>query len=271
MGLLTVLRKVRQKERELRVLMVYVGREGRGERGKNRRVFVLWCRPPPLCPPSHTHSGLDNAGKTTVTASLTGGDTSTTAPTVGFEIRTLLVSGRLADGGGGEAEASSSAAVASTHPPPPTTTTTRRVNIWDVGGQKTLRPFWRNYFESTDGLVWVVDAADRARLPHAARELSTLLSEARLAAAPLLVLANKQDVAGAASADEVAGALGLSGGGSDGAAPAAGARPWRVTSTSARAEGAAAGVASAFDWLLDAVAEAAWAGGREEEADGGES
>ena len=36
-----------------------------------------------------------------------------------------------------------------------------RLNIWDVGGQKTLRSYWRNYFEATDGLVWVVDSADR--------------------------------------------------------------------------------------------------------------
>ena len=31
-----------------------------------------------------------------------------------------------------------------------------KLNIWDVGGQKTLRSYWRNYFEATDGLVWVV-------------------------------------------------------------------------------------------------------------------
>jgi ADP-ribosylation factor-like protein 2 len=39
-----------------------------------------------------------------------------------------------------------------------------KLNIWDVGGQKTLRPYWRNYYEKTDGLVWVVDSADLARL-----------------------------------------------------------------------------------------------------------
>ena len=38
------------------------------------------------------------------------------------------------------------------------------LNIWDVGGQKTIRAYWRNYFESTDGLIWVVDSADRARM-----------------------------------------------------------------------------------------------------------
>jgi ADP-ribosylation factor-like protein 2 len=30
-----------------------------------------------------------------------------------------------------------------------------KLNIWDVGGQKTLRPYWRNYYEKTDGLIWV--------------------------------------------------------------------------------------------------------------------
>ena len=39
-----------------------------------------------------------------------------------------------------------------------------QLNVWDVGGQRTLRPYWRNYFEQTDGLVWVVDSTDRRRL-----------------------------------------------------------------------------------------------------------
>lgn len=25
----------------------------------------------------------------------------------------------------------------------------------DVGGQKTIRAYWRNYFEQTDGIIWV--------------------------------------------------------------------------------------------------------------------
>jgi ADP-ribosylation factor-like protein 2 len=28
-----------------------------------------------------------------------------------------------------------------------------KLNIWDVGGQKTIRSYWRNYFEQTDALV----------------------------------------------------------------------------------------------------------------------
>ena len=52
-----------------------------------------------------------------------------------------------------------------------------KLNIWDVGGQKSLRSYWRNYFESTDGLVWVVDSADKRRLADCIQELHQLLVE----------------------------------------------------------------------------------------------
>ena len=47
----------------------------------------------------------------------------------------------------------------------------------DVGGQRTLRPYWRNYFEQTDALVWVVDSSDRLRLGDCKEELHSLLLE----------------------------------------------------------------------------------------------
>lgn len=52
-----------------------------------------------------------------------------------------------------------------------------KLNIWDVGGQKSLRSYWRNYFERTDGLVWVVDSADRQRMEDCRQELHKLLLE----------------------------------------------------------------------------------------------
>jgi ADP-ribosylation factor-like protein 2 len=79
-----------------------------------------------------------------------------------------------------------------------------------VGGQKTLRPYWRNYFEKTDGLIWVVDSADLARLGDCRDELARLLQEERLHGATLLIMANKQDVPSAFSTqqiEEVPGAL----------------------------------------------------------------
>ena len=46
-----------------------------------------------------------------------------------------------------------------------------------MGGQKSIRSYWRNYFEQTDALVWVVDSADHLRLDDCRRELANLLQE----------------------------------------------------------------------------------------------
>lgn len=83
------------------------------------------------------------------------------------------------------------------------------LNIWDVGGQKSLRSYWKNYFESTDGLVWVVDCADLSKLEICRDELHDLLKEERLAGASLLVLANKQDLPGALDSERIEDALNL--------------------------------------------------------------
>lgn len=116
--------------------------------------------------------GLDNAGKTTILKRLNGEDIDTIEPTLGFNINTLEHRGYT-------------------------------LNFWDVGGQKSLRSYWRNYFEETDGLVWVVDSADKMRLENCRAELNKLLQEERLAGATLLVLANKQDVPGALPSKEI--------------------------------------------------------------------
>ncbi|XP_039281602.1 ADP-ribosylation factor-like protein 2 [Nilaparvata lugens] len=84
-----------------------------------------------------------------------------------------------------------------------------KLNVWDVGGQKSLRSYWRNYFESTDGLIWVVDSADKRRLQDCAVELHKLLHEEKLAGATLLVFANKQDLPGALTAEEIRDVMNL--------------------------------------------------------------
>ncbi|RWS03665.1 ADP-ribosylation factor-like protein 2, partial [Dinothrombium tinctorium] len=70
-----------------------------------------------------------------------------------------------------------------------------KLNVWDVGGQKSLRSYWLNYFESTDlDLIWDVDSADKARLDDFCNQLHSLIKEMRLAGASLLVFANNQDL-----------------------------------------------------------------------------
>uniref|UniRef100_A0A0K8UGM0 small monomeric GTPase n=3 Tax=Bactrocera latifrons TaxID=174628 RepID=A0A0K8UGM0_BACLA len=116
------------------------------------------------------------------------------------------------------------------------------LNLWDVGGQKSLRSYWRNYFESTDGLVWVVDSADRMRLESCKQELRVLLQEERLAGATLLVLANKQDLPGALSANDIKDVLELDD---------ITTHHWLVVGVSAVTGEKLLG---AMDWLIDDIA-----------------
>ena len=81
-----------------------------------------------------------------------------------------------------------------------------------------MRSYWRNYFEKTDALIWVVDATDRLRIGDCREELAGLLLEEvsftkpefhttdllkRLMGASLLVFSNKTDVGGYMSDDEI--------------------------------------------------------------------
>ncbi len=62
---------------------------------------------------------------------------------------------------------------------------------------RSIRPYWRNYFDQTDALVYVIDSADRRRLEETGVELSQLLEEEKLEGVPLLVFLNKQDLVNA--------------------------------------------------------------------------
>ncbi len=75
--------------------------------------------------------------------------------------------------------------------------------MWDIGGQKAIRPYWKNYYENTDGLVYVVDSSDEVRLKECTEELQSLLAEENLKNVPVLVFANKQDLQFALDAEEI--------------------------------------------------------------------
>ena len=38
------------------------------------------------------------------------------------------------------------------------------LQIWDLGGQQNLRPFWATYYKNCDAVIMVVDSTDRARV-----------------------------------------------------------------------------------------------------------
>jgi len=82
--------------------------------------------------------------------------------------------------------------------------------MWDIGGQKAIRPYWKNYYERTNGIVFVVDSSDEERIEEAVAEFGELMAEDNLKGLPLLVFANKQDLELAMSAEEVLESLKLS-------------------------------------------------------------
>ena len=85
-----------------------------------------------------------------------------------------------------------------------------KFTFWDVGGQKSLRSVWENYFESNDGLIYVIDSSDTYRLEESGKELRILLEENQLSGIPLLIYANKQDLNLSLSPEEIMNDLNLS-------------------------------------------------------------
>ncbi|KZT42645.1 P-loop containing nucleoside triphosphate hydrolase protein [Sistotremastrum suecicum HHB10207 ss-3] len=75
--------------------------------------------------------------------------------------------------------------------------------IWDVAGQPKFRSMWQRYCAGVDAVVFVVDSHDRAKLETAQFELHSLLQQGSLTGVPLLVLGNKNDLAGHATVDEL--------------------------------------------------------------------
>ena len=64
----------------------------------------------------------------------------------------------------------------------------------DVGGQDKIRPLWRHYYAGTQGLIFVVDCADRDRIDEARQELHRIINDRLMKEAIILIFANKQDL-----------------------------------------------------------------------------
>ena len=151
--------------------------------------------------------GLDNAGKTTITRKLANESLATIPPTLGFNITTLAMGDYT-------------------------------LHLWDVGGQSTLRAYWKNYFDATDAVVWVVDSSDALRMKQCRDEMWGLLAEERLIGASLLIFANKQDVEGCLSMEEIRDILGLN---------SIKDRNWKIIKSSAMT---GEGLLEGFEWII---------------------
>lgn len=136
MGLLTIIKKQKLKDQEIRCLIL----------------------------------GLDNSGKSTIVNELLPSHErkEEITPTIGFQIKTLT----LDDSG-------------------------KHVSLWDIGGQKTLRPFWDNYFDKTDILIWCIDISLPLRFDESFNELKELIlrDEGRIGyECKVIILCNKIDL-----------------------------------------------------------------------------
>jgi len=155
--------------------------------------------------------GLDSAGKTTILYRLQIGEVVSTIPTIGFNVETVQYKNI-------------------------------KFQVWDLGGQSSIRPYWRCYFPNTSAIIYVIDSSDHTRLQTSRSELLTMLSEDELAGVPLLVFCNKQDVEGALKPEEISEQLGLAGGEKG--------RDWSVRGSCA-VQGE--GIEEGLDWLVNAI------------------
>ena len=71
-------------------------------------------------------------------------DVTTTIPTIGFNVETLQYKNI-------------------------------KFQVWDLGGQTSIRPYWRCYYPNTDAIIFVVDSTDVDRFDIAKRELWAML------------------------------------------------------------------------------------------------
>eukprot|EP00792_Barthelona_sp_PAP020_P004037 TRINITY_DN1843_c0_g1_i1.p1 TRINITY_DN1843_c0_g1~~TRINITY_DN1843_c0_g1_i1.p1 ORF type:complete len:201 (-),score=43.92 TRINITY_DN1843_c0_g1_i1:177-752(-) len=107
--------------------------------------------------------GLDNSGKTTLKNKLCGRTDEIIVPTLGFDYDDFK-DGRF------------------------------NIRVHDLGGAAIFRDTWKYYLDESFGFIYVVDAADEARLKESSEVFENLLKNKSLSAKPILILGNKTDL-----------------------------------------------------------------------------
>mgnify|MGYP001074021855 CR=1 FL=1 len=152
--------------------------------------------------------GLDGAGKTTLLYNLHLGEIVRTIPTIGFNVERVKYKNC-------------------------------NFHLWDVGGQTRMRKLWHHYLNNTNALIYVVDSNDRERLEESKNVLHELLNEPKLANAKVLIFANKIDIEGCLTQDEIVEGLELD---------KIDSHSWRIQTSSGKKS---IGITEGFDWILE--------------------
>lgn len=81
--------------------------------------------------------------------------------------------------------------------------------VFDMGGARKFRELWEHHFKTVQGIIFVIDSNDRARLCLVKEELQQMLQNPQLRGIPILFFANKMDLPGALNPQEITEAVGI--------------------------------------------------------------
>ena len=154
--------------------------------------------------------GLDKSGKTSILKCISNDSIDKYVPTYGFNIRNFEMKGSI-------------------------------LNVWDIGGEKGLRPYWNTYCDECDGCMFVIDTSDSDRFGESCDELMNILDEDVLSSVPLLIIGSKSDIDGGMNKDALIDKLCLK---------ELEGREWGCITTSAKSTD---GIIDAFKWMIDHV------------------
>lgn len=88
-----------------------------------------------------------------------------------------------------------------------------QVKFYDLGGGAKIRGIWPEYFHDVHGVVYLIDASikEGEAFQDSVKLFRDTLSHPSLANKPLLIIANKQDIPGAMSSNEIGQKFSLNG------------------------------------------------------------
>ena len=126
--------------------------------------------------------GLDNSGKTSIINFLKTSDSRviSVTPTVGFSVENFSAKAL-------------------------------NFTAFDMSGQTRYRNLWETYYRETDAIIFVIDSSDKMRLVVCKEELDSMLNhpDIKQKNLPILILANKIDIRGACTPNEIRNQLEL--------------------------------------------------------------
>lgn len=75
--------------------------------------------------------------------------------------------------------------------------------VFDMGGAKKFRQLWEMYYKDVQAVIFVIDSNDKVRMCLAKEEIRLIVEHKDLARAPILFFANKMDIPGARTPQEL--------------------------------------------------------------------